>query len=116
MWRPNAFFCRCWNGAAVLFSFLPRLRRKFCSAVQADCLLVFFSVGSLTCFCDSRNIVVVFLKAHSPADAAVVLSSRNGLESTPCSRKSLFTEGERSTREVSEALGAQLWTEHLRGA
>ena len=94
MWRPNTSFCRCWNGAAGLFSFLPRLRRKFCIAVQADFLLV-FSVDSLTC--------LVYLNAN----AAVVLSSRNGLESIPCSRKSLFTEGERNTREVSEALGMQ---------
>ena len=68
---------------------------------------LFFSVGSLTRFV-TRATLSVYLKAHTSANAAVVLVSRKGLESIPCSWKSLFTEGERSTREVPEALGAQL--------
>ena len=87
-----------------LFSFLPRMRGKFCRAVQAD-LSLFFSVGSLTRLV-TRTILSVYLKAHTSSNAAVVLLSRNGLESIPCSWKSLFTEGERSTREVLEALGS----------
>ena len=74
--------------SGVVFLFCPRL-----------------SVDSLTCF-KTRATLSVYLKAHSPANAAV-LSSRNGLESIPCSRKSLFTEGERNTREVSESVSRQ---------
>ena len=59
----------------------------------------------------TRATLSVYLKAHSPANAAVVLSRRNGLESICCPRMALFTEGERNTREVSEGLGAQLWTD-----
>ena len=55
----------------------------------------------------TRATLSVYLKAHSTANATVVLLSRNGLESIPWSWKLLFTEGERNTREVSEALGAQ---------
>ena len=113
VWRPNTSFCRC-CAAAGLFSFLPRLCRKFCRAVQADVLHVFlcwFPVRFVT-----RATLSVNFKDHTSANAAVVLLSRSGLESISCSWKSLFTEGERRTREVPGALGAQLWTEHLRDA
>ena len=45
--------------AAGSFSFLPRLRRKCCRAVQADSLLV-FPCWFPDLFCDSCNIVGVF--------------------------------------------------------
>ena len=70
MWRPNTPFCRCWNGAAdCAGSFAGQCRQIF----------LFFSVGSLTCFV-TRATLSVYLKAHSPAKAAVVLLSHNGLE------------------------------------
>ena len=75
----------------------------------------FFSVGSLARFV-TRTTLSVHSKAHTSANAAVVLLSRNGLESIPCSWKSLFTEGERSFREVPEGLGAQLWYRSVESA
>ena len=98
--------------SGLLFLFAPTAPEVLQGSASRfyPCFLCWFS---LTCFV-TRAKLSVYLKAHSPDNAAVVLSSRNGLESTPCSRKSLFTEGERNTREVS-ALGAQLRTEYLRG-
>ena len=64
VWRPNTSFCRCWGGAAGLFSFLPRLRRKFCRAVQADFLLVFSLLVSLTRFVTRATLSVYFEGSH----------------------------------------------------
>ena len=94
--------------SGVVFPFCPDCARSFAGQCRQISPLS-FSVGSLTRFVARATVSVVFKTAHSPANAAVVLSSRNGLESIRCSRKSLFTENERNTREVSEALGAQLW-------
>ena len=97
-----------------VFLVAPDCARSFAGRCKQIFLLVFLCwFPDLFVTCATLS---VYLKAHSPANAAVVLWSRNGLESILCWRKSLFTESERNTREVSEALGAQLWTEHLRGA
>ena len=55
--------CWCWCGAAGVFSFLPRLRRKFCRAVQAD-FLPGFLCWFPDPFCDSSDIVGVFEGSH----------------------------------------------------
>ena len=63
----NTSFCRCWAGAAGLFSFCPRLRQKFCRAVGADFLPGFLCWFSLTRFA-TRVTLSVYLKAHAPAN------------------------------------------------
>ena len=76
MRRPNTSFGRCWGGAAGLFSFLPRLRRKFCRAVQADFLPSFLCWFPDTFFV-TRATLSMYLKAHTSANAVVALLSRN---------------------------------------
>ena len=74
MRRPNTSFCRYWGGAAGLFSFLPRLRRKSCRAVQADFLPGFLLVPDP--FCDSCNIVDVLEGSHISQCSSCSLSRK----------------------------------------
>ena len=82
-------------------------------AVQADFLLVFL------CWCpdsncDWCNIVGVFESSHiRHCSCYSFVTQWSGIH--PLLEEVVVLEGW-NTREVHEALGAQLWTEHLRGA
>ena len=65
VWRPNASCCRCWAGAAGLFSFYPDCPGSF----AGQCRQIFsqvFTVGSLNRLV-TRATLSMYLKAHASA-------------------------------------------------
>ena len=95
--------------SGVVFRFAAT-ERKFCRAVQADFLLVFLC-GFPDPICDTCNIVGVFEGLLTRQ--LQLLFFCQAMVWNPS-----LVRGSRCSRKVNGTLakGAQLWTEHLRGA